>query len=347
MDTTQRTQQPGQATTSTTSTSTQASAEATLVADHLPLVHHVVHDLLGRLPQHVSRDDLVSAGMLGLAQAARTYNPTHGVPFDRHAANRIRGAILDELRAIDWASRSVRANARRLAAADETLTARLGRTPTPGELAAELGIARAEVDKLLADVHRATVLNYESVIADGDAEDLLPTDEATPDQLLLGREQQAYLRDAIAALPERLRTVVIGYFYQERPMQELAAELGVTERVVFDTLDREELAARYEAADVFVFPSRTDTFGLVLLEAMACGTPVAAYPVTGPIDVVKPGVTGVLDEDLKTAALAALALDRDAVRREAESWTWERASAQFLGHVVPARVVRSVAVPAS
>jgi RNA polymerase sigma factor for flagellar operon FliA len=225
MDTTQRTQQPGQA----TITSAQAATETQLVTDHLPLVHHVVHDLLGRLPQHVSRDDLVSAGMLGLAQAARSYNPAHGVPFDRHAANRIRGALLDELRAIDWASRSVRANARRLAAADESLTARLGRTPTPGELAAELGIARAEVDKLVADVHRATVLNYESVIADGDAEELLPTDDASPDQLLLGREQQAYLRDAIAALPERLRTVVIGYFYQERPMQELAAELGVTE----------------------------------------------------------------------------------------------------------------------
>jgi RNA polymerase sigma factor FliA len=211
------------------SSPTQATTEAQLVADHLPLVHHVVHELLGRLPQHVSRDDLVSAGMLGLVQAARTFDPTHGVPFDRHAANRIRGALLDELRAIDWASRSVRANARRLASADEQLTARLGRSPNPGELAAELGIARAEVTKLVSDVHRATVLNYESVIADGDAEELLPTDDATPDQLLLGREQQAYLRDAIAALPERLRTVVIGYFYQERPMQELATELGVTE----------------------------------------------------------------------------------------------------------------------
>src|SRR5512132_2526742 len=119
MDTTQRTQ---------TSSPAPAATEAQLVADHLPLVHHVVHELLGRLPQHVSRDDLVSAGMLGLVQAARTFDPTHGVPFDRHAANRIRGALLDELRAIDWASRSVRANARRLASADEQLTARLGRS---------------------------------------------------------------------------------------------------------------------------------------------------------------------------------------------------------------------------
>jgi RNA polymerase sigma factor FliA len=220
MDTTLTTQTAG---------TIDTAGEDALVRAALPLVGHVVAETLTRLPAHVTRDDLISAGMLGLAQAARTYDPAHGVPFDRHAANRIRGAILDELRAIDWASRSVRANARRLAHADEQLTARLGRSPNPGELAAELGIARAEVTKLVSDVHRATVLNYESVIADGDAEELLPTDDATPDQLLLGREQQAYLRDAIAALPERLRTVVIGYFYNERPMQELATELGVTE----------------------------------------------------------------------------------------------------------------------
>jgi glycosyltransferase involved in cell wall biosynthesis len=102
-----------------------------------------------------------------------------------------------------------------------------------------------------------------------------------------------------------------------------------------------ELARCLSSADVFVFPSRTDTFGLVLLEAMACGTPVAAYPVTGPIDVVKRGVTGVLDEDLGAAALAALGLDRDACRREAELWTWERASAQFLSYLVPARAERN------
>jgi glycosyltransferase involved in cell wall biosynthesis len=98
-----------------------------------------------------------------------------------------------------------------------------------------------------------------------------------------------------------------------------------------------ELAEALSSADVFVIPSRTDTFGLVLLEAMACGTPAAAYPVTGPIDVVAPGVTGVLDEDLGRAALAALALDREGCRRAASEWTWERASGQFFGHLVQAR----------
>jgi glycosyltransferase involved in cell wall biosynthesis len=96
-----------------------------------------------------------------------------------------------------------------------------------------------------------------------------------------------------------------------------------------------ELAAHYRSADAFVFPSRTDTFGLVLLEAMASGTPVAAYPVEGPIDVVAAGATGVLDEDLRAAALAALALDRSVVRERALAYSWERATEQFLRHLHP------------
>lgn len=98
-----------------------------------------------------------------------------------------------------------------------------------------------------------------------------------------------------------------------------------------------DLARHLSAADAFVFPSRTDTYGLVMLEAMACGTPVAAYPVTGPIDVVTSGCDGVLDEDLRKAALAALEIDRNACRRTALERTWERASAQFLSHLVRAR----------
>ncbi|HEU0202527.1 MAG TPA: glycosyltransferase family 1 protein [Burkholderiaceae bacterium] len=90
-----------------------------------------------------------------------------------------------------------------------------------------------------------------------------------------------------------------------------------------------KLATLYSAADVFVFPSRTDTFGLVMLEAMACGTPVAAFPVTGPLDVVEPGRTGMLDEDLRAACLAALQLDRAEVRQAAQERHW-RASAEIL-----------------
>lgn len=104
----------------------------------------------------------------------------------------------------------------------------------------------------------------------------------------------------------------------------------------------EELAAHVAAADVFVFPSRTDTFGLVLLEAMACGVPVAAYPVTGPIDVVTQGVTGCLDTDLRAAALAALRLDPNQCRAYALANTWETATRQFLSQLAPRQATESV-----
>lgn len=94
-----------------------------------------------------------------------------------------------------------------------------------------------------------------------------------------------------------------------------------------------ELAAHLAAADVFVFPSRTDTFGLVMLEAMACGTPVAAYPVTGPLDVIEQGHTGVLHEDLGVAARRALTLDRGTCRQAALERSWARATGEFLGHL--------------
>lgn len=98
-----------------------------------------------------------------------------------------------------------------------------------------------------------------------------------------------------------------------------------------------ELAAYYQGADVFVFPSRTDTFGLVMAEAMACGTPVAAYPVRGPVDVVADPAAGVLHPDLGTAAMAALALDREKVHQYARRFSWEASTAQFVSSLVPAR----------
>ncbi len=109
-------------------------------------------------------------------------------------------------------------------------------------------------------------------------------------------------------------------------------------------LDQHELAEAYASADVFVFPSRTDTFGLVLLEAMACGLPVAAYPVTGPIDVIEDPKAGVLHEDLRTACLHALELKREDVARYAKRFSWRAATEQFFSHLHPrgSRTVASV-----
>ena len=105
----------------------------------------------------------------------------------------------------------------------------------------------------------------------------------------------------------------------------------------FGAKEMKDLPEIYNKADVFVFPSRTDTFGLVLLEAMACGLPVAAYPVTGPIDVVGGSKAGVLDEDLGKAAKAALKISRKAARKHAETFSWAAATDIFAGHLVAAR----------
>src|SRR5882724_10252339 len=200
-----------------------------LVRQHLPLVHHVVADMIAKVPRHIPRDELTSAALFGLVQAARAYDPGRGVSFDRYARRRMQGALLDDLRSRDWASRGVRAQARKVRSVTDDLTVALGRTPTADEAGAAAGLSAQEVSRLHDDVHRATVLNYDSVFRDSEDCDALSAVEADPGEVILRRERRAYLRDAVAALPERLRLVVVGCFFEERPMLELARELGVTE----------------------------------------------------------------------------------------------------------------------
>jgi RNA polymerase sigma factor for flagellar operon FliA len=199
------------------------------VREHLGLVRRAVAELSARMPRHAPRDDLMSAGMVGLAQAARNFDESLGVPFHRYAATRIKGALLDELRAHDWASRPVRAKARHMEVISERLTAKLGRLPSQTEIASEMGVATTFVQGLATDLHRATVLNYDSMVTSGDSDDVLLVDDGTPELELLERERNAYLVDAIRSLPERLQVVVRGYFFEDRSMQDIGAELGVSE----------------------------------------------------------------------------------------------------------------------
>lgn len=199
-----------------------------LIRENMALVGHMVREMLFKVPPHVHRDDLASAGYAALVTAAKAYDGQRGVPFGRFAAARVRGALLDELRGMDWASRSVRARARRAEVAREELTARLGRTPTPTELAELLGVAVGELSTVGDDVQRAAVLSLQGFAA-GTAEDMVAETSMNPEELLLHRERIGYLHDAVAALPERLRFVVEASFLQERPLGEVAAELGVTE----------------------------------------------------------------------------------------------------------------------
>jgi RNA polymerase sigma factor for flagellar operon FliA len=199
-----------------------------IVREHLPLVGHLVREMLGRVPAHVNRDDLTSAGLAALAGAAKTYDPARGTPFGSFATVRIRGALLDELRGLDWASRSVRSRARRIETAAAELTATLGRTPTDTELAESLGVPITELHSAADDVQRAVVLSLQGFAA-GTAEDMVPERTHGPEEILIHREKLGYLHQAIAALPPRLRTVVEHYFLDERPMADIATDLGVTE----------------------------------------------------------------------------------------------------------------------
>ncbi|MCA1842870.1 MAG: sigma-70 family RNA polymerase sigma factor [Actinobacteria bacterium] len=232
-----------------------------LVRQHLPLVHHVVADMISRVPRHIPRDELTSAALFGLVQAARAYDPNRGVSFDRYARRRMQGALLDDLRSRDWASRGVRAQARKIRSATDELTVTLGRMPTATEAGAAAGLSANEVSRVNDDVHRATVLNYDSVFRDSEDCDALSTVDADPGEVILRRERRAYLRDAVSALPERLRMVVVGCFFEERPMLDLARELGVTESRVSQmkaealNLLREGLDATLEIEDGSALPS--------------------------------------------------------------------------------------------
>ncbi|MFI7545420.1 sigma-70 family RNA polymerase sigma factor [Actinoplanes sp. NPDC049599] len=199
-----------------------------LIRQNMPLVGHLVREMLFKVPAHVHRDDLASAGYAALVTAARAFDTGRGIPFGRFAAVRVRGALLDELRSMDWASRSVRARARRADVARQELTARLGRMPSPAELAELLGVGVSELAHVDDDVQRAAVLSLQGFTA-GAAEDMVTEDSMNPEETLLHRERMGYLHDAVAVLPERLRFVVEASFLQERPLAEVAGELGVTE----------------------------------------------------------------------------------------------------------------------
>jgi RNA polymerase sigma factor FliA len=199
-----------------------------LVRAHLPLVGHLVREVLHRVPAHVSRDDLSSAGMMSLVLSAQAFDPDLGVPFGRFAAIRIRGALIDELRTMDWASRAVRSKARDLESTRNQLTAALGRTPRATEVAHALGVSVTDLDAVDRDVHRASLVSLQAMTPD-DHDHVLPAVGDGPEALLVKREQLGYLRDAISALPERLRIVIEEYFFGQRRMADIAEELGVTE----------------------------------------------------------------------------------------------------------------------
>ena len=215
--------QPRQASPSTAALSTDE-----LITANMAVVGHIVRETMGRLPSYVDRDDLTSAGLAALVSAAKSFDAERGVPFARYAANRIRGAVIDELRGIDWASRTVRRRARELDSTRSALAASLGRPATTEEVASATGLTARDVMANEDDITRAQVLSL-SGAEDSSLEDLIPGHGPSPEALFEHRERLTYMVGAVAELPERLRVVVEGYFLAERPMAEIAEELGVSE----------------------------------------------------------------------------------------------------------------------
>ena len=197
-------------------------------------MRHIVFQVAVRFPRHVDREELARAGALGLVEAARRYDGARGVPFERYAAQRIRGAILDAVRSADWAPRSVRVLARTLERTNQELSSSLGRPPTVEEMAIAMDTTPDEVARLQERIHRSVVLALDHHLAGTDDEgetlaDTVTDTDLEPSEELEQRELHAYLRDAVQLLPPRHRLVVIGYFLEGRSSGELARFLGITE----------------------------------------------------------------------------------------------------------------------
>ena len=207
-----------------------------LILTYAPLVKFVAGRLGSGLPAHVDEGDLVSYGLLGLIGAIERFDPGREVKFETYAIARIRGAIIDELRALDWVPRSVRARARDIERAIAELEKRLHRAPTDEEIATKLGLTQDELDSSLSEISRSSIAALDelwTVSSGGDQVALIDTIEDTegpaPQTALAESELKEALGDAISRLPEREKLVVTLYYYEELNLREIGEVLGVTE----------------------------------------------------------------------------------------------------------------------
>ncbi len=208
-----------------------------LILTYAPLVKYVAGRLGSGLPAHVDEGDLVSYGLLGLMGAIERFDPTREIKFETYAITRIKGQIIDELRAMDWVPRSVRARARDIERAIAELEKKLERAPTDEEIAQKLGITVEELEESLTDIGRSSIAALDELWTvsggEGDQVALIDTleDESAPDPegSLSVTEQKEALADAIARLPEREKLVVTLYYYEELTLREIGEVLSVTE----------------------------------------------------------------------------------------------------------------------
>jgi RNA polymerase sigma factor for flagellar operon FliA len=200
-------------------------------------VKYVAGRMSSGLPAHVEEADLISYGLIGLINAIERFELEREIKFETYAITRIKGAIIDELRALDWVPRSVRARAREIEKVHAKLEHRLHRTPTDEEMARELQMPVEEFQEILVKISNSTVVALDELWAvsdsSGDAVSLLDTlhdpDAPDPQQMLAASELKDRLADAIAALPEREKLVIALYYYENLTLREIGEVLGVTE----------------------------------------------------------------------------------------------------------------------
>jgi RNA polymerase sigma factor for flagellar operon FliA len=204
-----------------------------VLLEHLPVVRFLARRIHERLPQHVEIEDLISAGVVGLMDAFAKFDPEKKVQFRSYAQFRIRGAILDSLRTLDWSPRELRRKGRAVEEAIRVLTSRLGRAPSETEIAAEMSISLDEYQQLLGDLKGLEIgtLHVERNEDSGDEELAYVPGKPEEDPLFhcLRGELEERLTDAITKLPERERLVMTLYYYEEMTMREIGLALGVVE----------------------------------------------------------------------------------------------------------------------
>ncbi|MDT7788389.1 MAG: polymerase sigma factor FliA [Pseudonocardiales bacterium] len=220
-----------------------------LVLHYAPLVKYVAGRVGTGLPAHVDVADLIQSGIFGLVDAIEKFEPERGLKFETYAMQRIRGAILDDLRSQDWVPRSVRSRARDVERALERLGAKLQRTPTDRELAAELKIGLAELRELYGQLQLTSVVALDELIAPNKGgsslAESLPDDAAEdPVASLVDQDSRRQLADAIAQLAERDRVVVTLYYFENLTLAEIGKVLGVTESRVCQLHTRAVLRLR-------------------------------------------------------------------------------------------------------
>ncbi len=207
--------------------------QETLLLEHLPIVRFLARRIHERLPQHVDIEDLVSAGVVGLMDAFTKFDPQKKVQFRSYAQFRIRGAILDSLRSLDWSPRDLRRKGREAEEAIRALTGRLGRSPGEAEIAAEMGVSLEDYQSLLGDLKGLEIGTLHIEHNEDSGEEELAYVPGRPDEdplfCCLRGELQDKLRDAIENLPERERLVMTLYYFEELTMREIGLALGVVE----------------------------------------------------------------------------------------------------------------------